>query len=374
MKFNIDLRFKEYFKNLKQVFFYLIDECNLKCHYCLCKPDLIFPLKQKEIPLENLIALTSVFKEMGASKLTIIGGEPTLYGVSQNWKPLLDLITTAKDLGYEYIRIDTNGVFNSSLLEKKELKKLDEITFSLDSHEPKINDSLRGNGVFNKCISNIKLAKKLGYNVDITCCVHKANIGFDKDGELLLYKMILYAESLGVNKINFHPIFKMGIPRDTWIGNVDIKPNEWLEVYNKIQEKIKDEYLEIKVRIPQRFITKEEFNKEPEYYGYCPVKLGERVLIHTNGIIRICALMISTPYGIGKFYDNKIELDKTFTNETRNHKLKEITPCANQRGDFEGLVPLCISFKPKQEEIIWKKKLKWESKRKQVECNKYEFK
>lgn len=365
MYFDIDPIFEKYFRGkLKQVFLYLTDECNLRCTYCLYKPNLIFHLKEKEIPLDTAIKLISDFKELGASKLTIMGGEPTLYGITHDWKPLLKLIKTSKELGYEYVRIDTNGTFKSSLLHKKEFKMLDEITFSLDSHIPAINDKLRGEGVFHKCISNIKLAIKLGYRVDITAAVHKLNIGRDADGDLLLHKFILFAESLGVNRINFHPIFKMGVPRDTWISDVDIQPEEWLEVFKEIQQHIDDGKYKIIVRIPQRFITKDEFEKDPEYYGYCPVKLGERVLAHPNGIIRICALMIGTPYGVARFYENKIVWDKSNTNETINHKLIEPTPCANQRRNFGKYIPLCISFKPRQEEIVWKEKLRWEEMRK----------
>lgn len=363
MKFEIAAKFKEYFKDLKQVFLYLTDECSLRCSYCLYKPNLIFHLKEKEMSLETAINLISDFREMGASKLTIMGGEPTLYGASKGWEPLLELIEASKNFGYEYVRIDTNGIFDGSLLYKKEFRMLDEITFSFDSYMPGTNDQIRGKGVFVKCVSNIKLAIRLGYNADVTCCVHKLNIGKDEDGTLLLDKMILFTESLGVNRINFHPIFKMGVPRDAWISEVDIQPKEWLHVYNEIQENVTNGRYRIIVRIPQRFIAKEEFNKHPEYYSYCPVKMGERILVHPNGIIRICALMISTAYGVAKFYNNKIVWDTTFTNETRNHKLDEATPCTNQRKDFGNLIPLCISFKPKQREIIWTDKLMWESKR-----------
>jgi len=367
MYFDIDSKFEEYFhRRLKQVFLYLTGECNLRCKYCLYKPNLTFHLKEKEIPLEVAIRLISDFKELGASKLTIMGGEPTLYGISQGWKPLLKLIKESKELGYEYVRIDTNGMFESSLLYKKEFKMLDEITFSIDSHELNINDIVRGEGSFNKCVLNIRLAVNLGYHVDITACVHKLNAGRDIDGELLLHKLILFAESLGVKRINFHPIFKMGVPRDTWIGDLDIQPEEWLKIFREIQHKIDDNEYKIIVRIPQRFVTKDEFNNEPEYYGYCPVKLGERVLVHPDGIIRICALMIGSPYGVARFYDNKIVWDESNTNETINHKLNESTPCANQRRNFGKYLPLCISFKPRQEEIIWKEKLKWEEKRKNV--------
>lgn len=365
MYFKIDQQFKDHLCNFTQVFLYITDECNLRCQQCLYKPDLTFHLKKKEIPLKTALSLISDFKEMGVSKLTIMGGEPTLYGISKNWQPLLRVISEAKKLKYEYVRIDTNGQFKTGLLEKEEFKKLDEITFSLDGPTPEINDPIRGKRTFAKCVSNIKRAIELDYRVDITCCIHKGLLKKDKNGKLFLDSMVHFAENLDVNRINFHDLFKTGIPRDTWTGNLDPLVEEWLKIYKQIQSNIEKGKYKIPVRIPQCFISKEEFEKNPEYYGYCPAKMGERVLIHPNGIIRICSLLIGTPYGIAKFYKNKITWDGGPTNELRAHKLNQNTPCTNQckSKKFGNLVPLCVSFKPKQEEFVWKKKLEWEKRR-----------
>jgi len=365
MYFKIDQKLKDHLRNLTQVFLYITDECNLRCRQCLYKPDLTFHLKEKEIPLKTALALISDFRELGATKLTIMGGEPTLYGISEDNKPLLKIISTAKELGYEYVRIDTNGQFKPELLLKMDFRKLDEITFSLDGPNSEINDPIRGKGVFNKCVSNIKKAIKLGYRVDITCCIHKELLKRDKNGELLLDSMIHFAEKLGINRINFHDLFKTGIPRDVWTENLDPSIEDWIKAYGEIQRKIDMGKYKIPVRIPQCFITREEFDKNPEYYGYCPAKLGERVLIHPNGIIRICSLMIGTPYGIAKFYEDKIVWDDGPTNELRDHKLDQNTPCTNQSKSkaFENLVPLCVSFKPRQNEFIWQEKLRWEKRK-----------
>lgn len=364
MYFNIDPKFREHFRNLQQVFLYITDECNLRCVHCLYKPDLTFHLREKEIDLNTSLALVSDFREMGASKLTIMGGEPTLYGTSQKYEPLLRVIEKARSVGYEYIRIDTNGMFDSALLPK--LTGLDEITFSLDGHMPEINDRVRGKGTFNKCVSNIQKAVELGYHVDITCCLHKGLAKRGTDGRLCLDLMIEFAASLGVRRINFHDLFKTGIPRDTWTGDLALSLEEWISIYDEIQTKISTGKYKIPVRIPQCFVTREEFEKESEYYGYCSIKMGERVLVHPNGIIRICSLLIGTPYGIARYYDNKIVWDESTTNELRDHDLNVPTPCTNQckSKHFGNFVPLCVSFKPRQNELIWKDKLNWESKRK----------
>ena len=121
MNYKMDKKFREYYgTNLRQVFLYLVDKCNLNCVQCLYKLDIGFQVEKKEIDFEDAVKLISDFKEMGAKKLTLMGGEPTLY------KSLLELIKKSKELGYEYVRIDTNGQFNSSLLEKEEFKMLDE--------------------------------------------------------------------------------------------------------------------------------------------------------------------------------------------------------------------------------------------------------
>lgn len=365
MHFDIDPKFKEHFQNLKQVFLYITDECNLKCIHCLYKPNLTFHLKEKEIQLETALALISDFREMSASKLTFIGGEPTLYGASEDNKPLLTLISEAKKLRYEHIRISTCGMFDSALLLKTDFKKLDEIAFSLDGFSPEIHDKIRGEDTFNKCVSNIRKAVELGYKVSITCCLHKGLLGRDKDRNLLLDLMIQFAESLNVNLVNFHDLFKTGVPMDTWTGELDPSVEEWVNVYEEIRRNIENGKYKISVRLPVCFITWEEFKRSPEYYGYCPAKMGERVMVHPDGIIRICSNLICTPYGVARFYDNKIIWDRSKTNELRDHKLGIFTPCTNRSKSksFGDFVPLCFSFKPKQEEIIWKEKLNWDSRR-----------
>ena len=168
----------------------------------------------------------------------------------------------------------------------------------------------------------------------------------------------------GIDKINFHNLFKTGVPRDYYSGNLDITIKDWLNVWGEIEKKVENKEYSIPVRLPQSFTTKEEFNRNPKYYGYCSCKNSSRILVHPNGMLRVCSLMIGTPYGIGRYYDNKIVWDNTPTNELKAHKMNENTPCTNQykNNKFGDFVPTCVSFKPKQDEMIWKN-LEWENRR-----------
>ena len=162
MYFKMDKEFTDYFgKNLRQVFLYLVDDCNLRCTQCLYKLEIGFQMHKKEMDYEDAVKLISDFREMGAIKLTLMGGEPTLYGIKEHNKPLLDLIKKSKELGYEYVRIDTNGQFNSDLLDQPEFKMLDEITFSIDGPTPEINDPIRGKGSFEKFLKNMLMSIQL---------------------------------------------------------------------------------------------------------------------------------------------------------------------------------------------------------------------
>ena len=91
---------------------------------------------------------------MGASKVTFLGGEPTIYGYRKGGKPLLALIKGTRQLGYEYIRLDTNGQKTRQFLLHDDFRKLDEIAFSLDGFSPETNDPLRGSGTFIRAVDS----------------------------------------------------------------------------------------------------------------------------------------------------------------------------------------------------------------------------
>lgn len=364
-EFNMSPEFVEYFKDLKQVFLYLIDDCQLKCVQCLYKLENNFNVARKQIDPEQALMMVRDFYKLGARKLTLMGGEPTLYDFKNNREAFFSIIDEAKEIGYEYVRIDTNGQFETSLLDNPSMKKLDEITFSLDGPNAEINDAVRGKGSYNNIIRNIKRAVELGYNVNITSCIHKGLIQRNANNELYISEMIHFTHSLGVTCINFHDLFKAGIPRDFWTGKIDISVDEWFAVWEELQKNIENNVYPIPVRIPQSFVTEKEFDSNPEYYGYCSAKTGDRILIHPNGIMRVCSLMIGTPYGVARYHDKDITWDTGYTNELGAHEMDKLTPCTNQnKGTMFGCFkPLCVSFKPKQNEFVWDLKLEWEKKK-----------
>lgn len=359
----VDKKFCDHFKQLKQVFMYITDKCNIACAQCIYKPSVNYSINE-EIPLNEALSLLKTFKHLGASKVTFLGGEPSLYGYKEKQKPLLDLIEKTKTIGYEYIRLDTNGQSMSQLLPEFKFKQLNEIAFSLDGFSIETNDPLRGNGTFKKAVESIKQAISMNYKVTITCCAQKLLLTRDRDNIYLIEKMIKFAEELGVFQINFHDLFKTGVPMDTWTGNFAPTPEDWVIMYDQLSKKILANKFKIEIRLPQCFVTKKAFDCNPKYYGYCPVKLGERVMVHPNGTIRICSNLICTGFCTARYENRNILWNNTHSNEIADHKLYQSTPCTNRsrHRKYGDLVPLCFSFKPYQNEYVWKTKLHWDTK------------
>lgn len=364
----VDQRFSAHFKNLKQVFMYITDRCNISCKQCIYKPSTNHYINE-EIPLTDALSLLTTFRELGASKVTFLGGEPTLYGCNGNQFQLLNLINKTKEIGFEYIRLDTNGQNISHFLPETNFKLLNEIAFSLDGFSKGTNDILRGDGTFENVVRNIRKSISLGYKVTITCCVHRQLLTKDNSDTYLIEKMIDFAQELGVYQINFHDLFKAGVPMDTWTGDFAPTPKEWVDMYNVISQKIIENKFEIKIRLPQCFIEMKEFNRNPKYFGYCPVKLGERVMVHPNGTIRICSNLICTGFGTARYEKNKILWDNTHNNEMAGHELNKNTPCTNRsrHRKYGKFVPLCFSFKPNQNEHVWKTKLDWDANKNKID-------
>ena len=87
-------------------------------------------------------------------------------------------------------------------------------------------------------------------------------------------------------------------------------------------------------------------------------------MVHPNGIIRICSNLICTGFGTAKYENRTISWDNTANNEVAGHDLNTNTPCTNRsrHKKYGNLVPLCFSFKPNQNEYVWKNNLNWDNK------------
>lgn len=363
VRFTVDAQFAAHFAQLKQVFLYINDQCNLKCEQCIYKPHVTYH-GAREIPLATVRGLLRAFRNLGARKVTFLGGEPSLYGARSGHAPLHSVLSFAKQIGYDYRRLDTNGQFHPRLFHEGGLTSLSELAFSIDGYNPETNDLLRGDGSFVRAVDTLQHANSLGVRTTITCCIHRRLMDRDDEGVYGVERVVRMGERLGVHTVNFHDLFKAGVPMDTWTGDFDCSPEEHVKMYAELRDKIEKGRFSVHVRLPQCFVSQEEFDRNPRYYGYCPVKMGERVMVHTDGVIRICSNLICSSFGTARFEDDRIVWNRSQSNELLHHDLNRATPCTNRSRNrsYRGLVPLCFSFKPNQEEHVWQS-LDWDERR-----------
>src|SRR5690348_1186393 len=60
----------------RNVYLYITEACQLRCEHCYMGERLERALK---LPLPQIIDTLSIWRRLGGSKLTILGGEPTLH-------------------------------------------------------------------------------------------------------------------------------------------------------------------------------------------------------------------------------------------------------------------------------------------------------
>ena len=123
--------------------------CNLRCKHCSISGNVEKLPSPSQIDWDNAIREMREFYEKGARVLFFEGGEPTLWKAGE--KGLKDLILAGKETGYFVIGYTTNGT--NPILEDSDV-----ISVSLDGPK-EVHDSIRGEGVFDKLMSNLERTK-----------------------------------------------------------------------------------------------------------------------------------------------------------------------------------------------------------------------
>ncbi len=139
----------------------LTRNCNLACRHCYLGAP-----RSEELWLEDALAITREFEQMGGLRLMISGGEPLLY------PHLPDFIDETSDLKIRRILL-TNGTLIT--MENTSWLRVEEIQFSLDGWRNG-HDMLRGPGSFDKTIRGMDAALSAGIPVSIATMIHRGNI------------------------------------------------------------------------------------------------------------------------------------------------------------------------------------------------------
>ena len=208
----------------------VVAACSLRCPGCwvnMVRPGMWTAGPGDVMPADLFAAALRFGRELGASKLTLLGGEPTLH---PNLPALIDSATLA---GYQ-VSVTTNGVCSARRLTETLSSGLDGISFSVDGSNAPIHDALRpspnGKSTFDLTLESLRQAVQLrsehGYTVSVNRTIYPRNL---HDAEA----MIRLSARLGVDRMRRHFTLPGDFPEPD--GRISyLEPVKWLELRSRI--------------------------------------------------------------------------------------------------------------------------------------------
>jgi MoaA/NifB/PqqE/SkfB family radical SAM enzyme len=193
-----------------------------------------------------------------------LGGEPTLH------VDLPEAVRCAKQLGFD-VTVDSNGYLFHNFLDHVSPSELDYLSFSLDGPDAAINDPIRGNGVFDMCVTQLKKAVELGFTVSLIYTVSRKNIDH-------LQRMVPLLVELGVKKFFIQVIGLRGRSA-TSDEAVQVSRDEWLAVVPEVARQAAA--AGIHVTYPKVFLDEEEPFE-------CAGLVAENYFVFPNGRVYQC--------------------------------------------------------------------------------------
>ncbi|MCM8830988.1 MAG: radical SAM protein [Candidatus Omnitrophica bacterium] len=200
---------------------HIANRCNLRCIHCY-QDDFS---SNKELNLDDLIKISDnlidTMKKWDAYLyLSLTGGEPLLFPYL--WD-LIDYLNKEKRI-YQ-LSIITNGTLIDINIDKILKSKIKKIFVSLDGTNAKINDYIRGKGVFDKVIRNIKLLKEKKIKVFIMYTLMNYNL---KEAE----ELISFCKSIDVDGFIIERFFPLGFGRK--ISEQLVSKEDLLSLYKEL--------------------------------------------------------------------------------------------------------------------------------------------
>lgn len=205
------------------------ERCNLHCKHCYIDKKFI---KEETSTKGLFIILDKYIKQMNEwgldrdrTRITFMGGEPLIR------KDFFDLLQKV----YNNPSISNFGLStNGTLIDKDIVSKLSSLNtnyvqVSLEGRE-KINDEIRGKGVFKKAINSLNLFKKAGITTSISMTVSKMNI---KEVPYL----IKLSQELNINSLGIRRFIPIGGAKE--LKKFLLSPQEIKKLYLFISDTVK---------------------------------------------------------------------------------------------------------------------------------------
>lgn len=195
-----------------EVQFEITGTCNMSCEHCRGAFD-----EKVDLPKEQVVKVLKFARKFSPNfkEVTISGGEPLLH------KEFRELLIDVRNLGVTHLTLTTNGTYiNREILEFIKSLEFNRVTFSisLDSIDPIKHNTFRNHkNAFEYAIRAFR--EIVNYNessfyVSMRSTLLPADISS-------MENMVLFAISLGLNRISFSSVLPS--------GNAINKPDLWMD-------------------------------------------------------------------------------------------------------------------------------------------------
>ncbi|MGM8364292.1 GTP 3',8-cyclase MoaA [Virgibacillus sp. W0181] len=171
---NVKTPAKDHFgRLLKDLRISVIDQCNLRCTYCMPKeifgPDYTFLPPNELLSFEEIERLATQFAQLGVNKIRLTGGEPLM---RKNLDELIAKLT--KIDGINDIALTTNAIFLPRDAKKLKTAGLERVNISLDAIEDDVFKEINGRGVGTlPVLKGIEAAQAAGLGIKVNMVVKK---------------------------------------------------------------------------------------------------------------------------------------------------------------------------------------------------------
>lgn len=269
-------------KNSTNVFYHILTRCNLRCRHCYINPA---QHGKDDLPLETIRKWLALFVWPGRKpNLVLLGGEPTLH------PDLAAAVYAARELGYTSVTIDTNGYLFHDILDRVSPGMVDFFSFSLDGPTSAINDSIRGEGSFERCVSGIRDAVSRGFSTSLIFTASARNIAS-------LVHMPPLLRRLGVERFFIQVIGIRGRSAADGKDALQVSKDTWESIVPEVARQAADSG--ITVTWPKVFLG-------PEEVFECAGKVSDDYFIFPNGRVYRCPLCEDFPIHSMEIRDGRL--------------------------------------------------------------------
>lgn len=276
----------------RNVYLYITEACQLRCDTCYMGERLERALK---MPLSQIVGWLTTWRHMGGSKLTILGGEPTLH------PDFTQAVRAAQAIGFEQVITTTNA--QAPALKKFRQMVPDDLAYvqvSLDGGSSDTHDSIRGEGTFDTALATTAELADRGFDTRIICTVNQANA----DDALELLDL---ADELGVSLLKFHVFSTIG----TGHGNAELAmtPIQWIAFCDRLN----DAAPHYRTRVwyqPTYARAGQMARYSAEGYQGCIGRTLDRISIFPDGRAYVCSYLFDTDLNFARMQDGQVLLNR----------------------------------------------------------------